>query len=362
MTDQRQTLYGLLKAQRGKLLERWGNEVAGLLRAQPLSKAELLDHIPVFVDELTAALFPDVVPLPGGSAVAEEHGAQRLRLGFDVGEVVREYGVLHMCILQLAADADVPITVTEHSVITRWINAGVAQAVSQYVSQRDVEIQRQASEHLGFIAHEIRNPLSAAKLLFQRLRMRELASGGRMVELVERNLKRTGDVIDSVLTHASFKMGIAIHLEHIRLRQFLTDIAQDAGGEAQNKRVDIQLAIPDEVVLDADPRLLRSAVANLVLNAVKFSHADGEVALAAYESDGRVLIEVSDSCGGLPPGKAEELFSPLVQRGEDRSGFGLGLAIAMQAAEAHNGTIKVRDVPGRGCVFILDLPGHLKSA
>jgi signal transduction histidine kinase len=58
----------------------------------------------------------------------------------------------------------------------------------------------------------------------------------------------------------------------------------------------------------------------------------------------------------VPPGKAEELFAPLVQRGENRSGFGLGLSIALQAAEAHNGTIKVRDVPGTGCTFVLDLP------
>lgn len=52
----------------------------------------------------------------------------------------------------------------------------------------------------------------------------------------------------------------------------------------------------------------------------------------------------------------EELFNPLVQRGENRTGFGLGLGIALQAAEAHNGTIKVRDMPGQGCAFTIDLP------
>jgi signal transduction histidine kinase len=65
---------------------------------------------------------------------------------------------------------------------------------------------------------------------------------------------------------------------------------------------------------------------------------------------------VADACGGLPPGKVEELFAPLVQRGDNRTGFGLGLGIALQAAEAHNGTIKVHDIPGKGCAFILDLP------
>ncbi|HEX9102683.1 MAG TPA: HAMP domain-containing sensor histidine kinase, partial [Polyangia bacterium] len=68
------------------------------------------------------------------------------------------------------------------------------------------------------------------------------------------------------------------------------------------------------------------------------------------------VIEVQDQCGGLPPGKTEELFSPFVQKGADRSGFGLGLAIARQAAESHHGTVKVANLPGVGCVFTIDLP------
>jgi signal transduction histidine kinase len=71
---------------------------------------------------------------------------------------------------------------------------------------------------------------------------------------------------------------------------------------------------------------------------------------------GSVTIEVADACGGLPPGKIEDLFSPTVQRGGNRTGFGLGLSIARQAVEAHLGRIDVRDVPGTGCVFSILLP------
>jgi len=86
------------------------------------------------------------------------------------------------------------------------------------------------------------------------------------------------------------------------------------------------------------------------------------VVVSAARSEGRLTIEVRDSCGGLPPGKAEELFDPLVQRSADRSGFGLGLGIALQAAESHNGTIKVRDLPGDGCAFVIDLPSTATAA
>jgi signal transduction histidine kinase len=349
------SLFSLLKARRQELIDLWGRQINAAL-GEPLTRAELLDHMPVFVDELTAALYPEAVPFPGGSVSAEEHGAQRLRLGFDVGEVVREYGILHVCILRLCQEAAVDITIAEHELLVRWMSSGMADAISQYVNQRDVEVQRSASEHLGFIAHELRSPLSAARLAFQRLRGRELAKGGQFTQVLERNLKRTADVIDTTLTHASLKMGVAIRPERLVLHRLLEEIRSDAFGEAEDKGIAIEIDAPPGLTIEADPRLLRSALANLLLNAVKFSHDDEKVTMRALQSEGRLLIEIADACGGLPPGKAEELFAPLVQRGEDRSGFGLGLAIAMQAAEAHNGTIKVRDVPGKGCVFVIDLP------
>ena len=61
-------------------------------------------------------------------------------------------------------------------------------------------------------------------------------------------------------------------------------------------------------------------------------------------------------CGGLPDGASTELFEPFVQRGTDRSGLGLGLAIVRQAVEAHGGTVAVENLPGRGCVFTVRLP------
>jgi signal transduction histidine kinase len=361
MAETRGNLFTLLRTRRQRLIDVWSGQVLAALGSDPLSRAELVDHMPLFVDELTVAVHPEAIPLPGGGTSAEQHGAQRLRLGFDAREVVREYGMLHSCILQLAKHEGVDITVEEHEVLVRSINAGMADAISQYVAQRDAEMQRSASEHIGFIAHEIRNPLSAARVAFDRLRARELASGGRLANLLDRNLKRTAEVIDSTLTHAWLKMGVPIRPESLPLRQFLEEIRLDAFGEAEDKGIDIAVVAPADLVIRADPRLLRSAIANLLLNAVKFSKPDHRVTIRAHQEDARILIEVADACGGLPPGRAEELFAPLVQRNENRSGFGLGLAIALQAAEAHNGTIKVRDLPGDGCVFTLDLPGGNKS-
>jgi signal transduction histidine kinase len=67
-------------------------------------------------------------------------------------------------------------------------------------------------------------------------------------------------------------------------------------------------------------------------------------------------MDVEDECGGLPPGNLEELFQPFSQRGTGRDGLGLGLSISQRGAEANGGVIRVRDLPGKGCVFTIDLP------
>jgi signal transduction histidine kinase len=77
--------------------------------------------------------------------------------------------------------------------------------------------------------------------------------------------------------------------------------------------------------------------------------------------DDRVSIDVSDHCGGLPSGSAETMFSPFTQRSKDRSGVGLGLSIARQSVEADGGSLNVRDVPGKGCVFTMSLPRRLPA-
>jgi signal transduction histidine kinase len=70
----------------------------------------------------------------------------------------------------------------------------------------------------------------------------------------------------------------------------------------------------------------------------------------------RVFIEVEDQCGGLPTGNVDQLFSPFQQRSSNRTGLGLGLAFSRWGAHANNGELQARNLPGKGCIFIVDLP------
>ena len=106
----------------------------------------------------------------------------------------------------------------------------------------------------------------------------------------------------------------------------------------------------------ADEQLLHSAVSNLLHNAFKFTRKHGQVSLKSFATGGHVFIEIGDECGGLPEGKAQAFFAPFEQHGANRTGLGLGLSISRRAVEAMGGALRVRDLPGEGCVFTIDLP------
>ncbi|MGV8894079.1 MAG: sensor histidine kinase [Burkholderiaceae bacterium] len=107
-----------------------------------------------------------------------------------------------------------------------------------------------------------------------------------------------------------------------------------------------------------DRELIFSAPVNLIQNAIKCTQLFTNITFNAYAVADRVLIDVKDYCGGLPADSAEKMFSSFPQRGLDRTGMGLGLSIARRSVRANKGTLTVRDVPGHGCVFTINLPRH----
>ncbi|HEY0468613.1 MAG TPA: ATP-binding protein [Polyangiaceae bacterium] len=174
--------------------------------------------------------------------------------------------------------------------------------------------------------------------------------------MLARSMAGLCTLVDRAVAEVRLEAG-ALKLEPIFLLQFMEEMQVTGAVHAEGYGVQLVVHPVDrELVIDGDWQLLASAVSNLLQNAFKFSRAQGRVSLSARASADRVLIEVSDECGGLPPGKAKDLFRPFGQSSADRSGLGLGLSIARSAAHANGGEIRVRDVPGTGCVFTVDLP------
>ena len=111
-------------------------------------------------------------------------------------------------------------------------------------------------------------------------------------------------------------------------------------------------------MVHADRSILAAAVINLLHNGFKFSRLGGHISLTVTASADRICFAVQDECGGLPAGDVSSLFVPFRQRGPDRTGVGLGLSIARRGVEADGGEITVKDLPGQGCIFSINVPRH----
>jgi signal transduction histidine kinase len=180
------------------------------------------------------------------------------------------------------------------------------------------------------------------------------------MQLLDRSLGRVRGLIDQMLIAGRLDAGVEPERADLDLVALLREVEDTLGPEAEARQVTIVVDLPPALHVDADARLLHSAIANLLRNAVKYTQSGSTVRVTLHEADGVVILEVADGCGGITDANWATIFEPYA-RGDNvvtrqRDGLGLGLAIAKQATEAHGGTLAVRNVAGHGCVFELRLP------
>lgn len=345
-----------------EIIARWLDRAYHDVSPSAVPRGDVLDELAQVIDALVAALRSDVMGganAPPPLHLAQSHGRQRFHAGYDIAAVVREHFILREVIFEVVGEAGYRPELAEVRAVAAFLFGALAESASTYAIERDREVSEQAERYIGFLAHEIRNPLGTARLALELLREKGQVTDVAASRSLARSLDKMQDLLDSALTDFTARRAPRPELRAIELADFLRDLMAEASAEAESKGIATAVAVPEPIRLQVDPRLLRSAVSNLVRNAIKFSRAGSEVRVEARRGSGRVAISVADGCGGLPPGSIERLFNPFVQAGSDRSGFGLGLAIAKQVADAHGGAIRVHDVPGRGCVFVLDLPDEI---
>jgi hypothetical protein len=353
-------LHDFLSSNRAAIIARTRTKVAA--RPAPIATEEELAHgIPLFLDQLILTLrfarnSEGAIRQGAIGDSAAEHGRDLLKQGFTVAQVVHDYGGLAQAVTELADETMAPITAAEFQTFNGCLDDAIAQAVTEFGQQREQSISKEERARSGELAHELRNALAAAMLAFETITTGQVGPRGSTAALLGRSLRRLAELIDSSVAQVRLEAGVRAP-ERLSMREFIEEVEVGASMEAIARGFTLTVTpAPLGVDVKVDRQLLAAAVANLLQNAFKFTRPQGHVFLKAYSMKDRVLIEVEDECGGLPPGKAEELFGRFEQRGHDRSGLGLGLSISRRSVEADGGMIYVRDVPSVGCVFTIDLP------
>lgn len=326
----------------------------------PPTEVELKHGIPMFLDQLGDALrlakLSSRVDHDQLDRAAGLHGGDLLRMGLTIGQVVHDYGDVCQVVTQLAVQEGASISGEEFRTLNLCLDDAIAGAVTEYARQRERSIVAEGTERLGVLTHEMRNLLNTATLSFESIQSGRVAVGGSTGMILGRSLTGLRDLLDRSLIDVRLDAGIE-RLELISVADFIAEVEIGAAMQAQAHGVHFKLMTVDApVTIEGDRQILIAAVSNLLQNAFKFTRTGSTVCLTAHATADRVLFDIEDECGGLPPGSTETLFQPFEQRGADRSGVGLGLSICRKAAKANGGELRVCDLPGKGCVFTLDLP------
>jgi signal transduction histidine kinase len=352
-------LHDFISTHRADILARTRSKVAAR-PAPAATRDELENGIPLFLDQLITSLRSSSSDA-GLAASAARHGALLERSGFTVAQVVHDYGGVCQAVTELADETNAMITADEFRVFNRCLDDAIAQAVTEHSHRREQSISAGEREHLGVFAHELRNAVQSANVAFEVLRLGKVGLDGSTSGVLRRSLHRLTSLVDQSLTQVRLESGIQSP-EVVSVRNLLVEIAAGASMQANARSIAFDVEPGDtDVDVHVDRQLVTAAIGNLLHNAFKFTRLHGHVSLRASATDRRVLLDVQDGCGGLPPGSAAELFRPFEQRGSNRSGLGLGLSITRKSIEASGGSVRVRDIPGSGCVFTIELPQFVSA-
>lgn len=212
---------------------------------------------------------------------------------------------------------------------------------------------------LNDVSHELRSPLArlqvAAGLLQQSPGSADLA-----LKRIEREVERLDQLVGEVLTLARLESGAPLgQLAEIDVIGLLASVADDARFEARALGKELRFeASHASVLLQGHGELLLRAFENVVRNAVKFTTEGSTVDVQAQVLPAGLQVRVCDRGPGLPEAALQHIFEPFVrgENGTQATGFGLGLAIARRAVQAHGGDIAAQNRKGGGLALAFTLP------
>jgi two-component system, OmpR family, sensor kinase len=210
------------------------------------------------------------------------------------------------------------------------------------------------------ISHELRSPLARMRLAVG-LARRPTADSERQLDRLEREIERLDDLIGQVLKLARLNGTDApIEREPIDVDEMIEEIVHDANFEGAAKGCTISVEGSAGQTVNGNRELLRSAIENVLRNAVRYSPPGAPVEVAVERSDAGLAVSIRDRGPGVPAADLERIFEPFFRvaesRDRDSGGEGIGLAITSQVMRAHGGSATAGNRPAGGLEVRLGLP------
>jgi two-component system sensor histidine kinase CpxA len=213
------------------------------------------------------------------------------------------------------------------------------------------------------ISHELRSPLARLNVALGLARQRAGEAATGSLDRIEREADRLNEMIGKLLSLARMQ-GAAGPPEksRVRLDEIVKEVAEDAEFEAQERKCGVRVVGDIKCSTEGSPELLRSAVENVVRNALRHTAPGSEVEITLATRDSTAEITVRDHGPGVPEGELQNLFRPFYRisgaRERDTGGVGLGLAITDRAIRLHGGTVGAANAPDGGLLVKIRVPAR----
>ncbi len=231
------------------------------------------------------------------------------------------------------------------------------------MADRIEQLMMSQRQLISDISHELRSPLARLSVALGLTRQRAGTEATSSLDRIEREAERLNEMIGKLLSLARMQ-GAAGPPEKspVRLDQIVKEVADDAEFEAQERKCAVRVVGSMPCATEGSPELLRSAVENVVRNAVRYTNTGSEVEITLANFDSTAEITVRDHGPGVPDAELQNLFRPFYRVGNarerDTGGVGLGLAIAERAVRLHGGTVAVANAPDGGLIVKIRVPAR----
>ena len=197
----------------------------------------------------------------------------------------------------------------EFEMLNRVLDVAIAASVTEYQRQRANATADEELQHIGALAHELRNALSAAVVAFTVIKQGVVGTSGQTSDTLDRSLRRMGDLLDRALAEVRLRKEAAPIMEPLRVAEVFDEIAAMVYPDTQARRQSLEIEVDPDLEIATDRQFFTSAVSNLVQNGLKYTPHGGHIRVRARGLNDRFVIEVEDECGGLPASMANALFA-----------------------------------------------------
>ncbi len=208
---------------------------------------------------------------------------------------------------------------------------------------------------LGDVSHELRSPLSRLMVALELLKSRPKEEAAELIGRIGSEARRLDKLIGQLLTLARIDSGVQADPQPFDLANLVEEVARDAGFEAGTRGCKVAVTRVDACSMAGSEELIRSAVENVVRNAVRHTGEGTQVDVALERREDRAIVKVRDHGPGVRERALEEIFIPF-RKIDSKDGAGLGLAIVDRAVRMHGGSVRASNAPEGGLAVEIELP------